>query len=91
LTWDRVISSGTRVARKDYHCEACDWLDNSCIEGEMEPEDEFLWQKIQQEGCKISKGEEYYFVTGSIGGEISTFKARIDANNLCNKYDLYQE
>jgi len=79
------------TARKDYHCEASDWIINTVglDEREFEPED---WAKIEEarkNGFKILKGEKYINVSGKWEGEFSTFRAIPELNDICIKYDLY--
>ncbi|MCV6612402.1 MAG: hypothetical protein OIF55_16695 [Amphritea sp.] len=81
------------VARKDYHCEASDWIDNTTgwDEEEFAEEDRETIRKARAEGCKVLKGTQYVKVTGKFEGEFSTFRARADLNDICQRYDLYPD
>jgi len=80
------------VARKDYHCEASDWISNSIgYDDELSEEDQATWEKAQEEGCKILKGTRYQKVTGKYEGEMSTYRARLDLDDICCRYSLYPD
>ena len=87
--WD--FSEETQpIARKDYHCEASDWLGNFS-DDEFDEEELTVIARARHEGFKILKGERYTKTTGKWEGEFSTFRARIDLNNICIKHNAYDE
>lgn len=92
MTWE-VSTLTTPVARKDYHCQASDWIDNTLgwNEEEYEEADRPAIRKALAEGKKILKGTQYVKVTGKWEGEFDTFRARKDLNDICHKYELYPE
>lgn len=81
------------VARKEYHCQASEWIDNTIgwDECEYDEEDRPVIRKAREEGCKILKGTEYVKVSGKWEGDFYTFHARKDLNAICHKYELYAE
>ena len=82
----------TPVARKDYHCEASDWICNASYPDEdYDPEDLETINKARNESWKILKGQKYLKVSGKFEGEFCTFRARIDLEEVCKKYDLYPD
>lgn len=90
--WE-IEASGYPVARKDYDCQAVDWIDNTIgfNKEEFTPEE---WEKIElarNKGFKILKGEKYLKVSGKYDGEFSVFRAIPDLDEICKKYDLYHE
>lgn len=90
IMWD--ISTQTKpVARKQYHCEASDWIGNCCDLSEVSAEDLAVIQKAQAEGNKILPGDNYLKVTGKWEGEFTTFRARLDLDSICRKYNLYDD
>lgn len=92
MTWD-LVTETKPVARKDYHCEASDWIDNTIgwDERDFDEEDRETIRKARAEGCKILKGTQYVKLSGKWEGEFSTFRARADLNAICHKYELYAE
>ena len=82
------------TARKDYHCEASDWIDNELGWDKRyynNDEDYQIVKKARKENCKILKGTKYIQVKGKWDGEFMTFRARKDLNYICHKYDIYCE
>jgi len=79
------------VARKNYRCEASDWISNSMRYGDLTEEDQAIWEKAKKEGCKILKGTRYKKITGKYEGEMSTYRARLDLDDLCCRYSLYPD
>jgi len=80
-------------ARKDYSCDAAEWIGNTVgfNEREFEPED---WEKIEaamNKNFKILKGEKYLKVSGKYDGEFSTFRAIPALDEICKKYDIYED
>lgn len=89
--WDMQTVT-TPKARKDYPCEACQWLLNDCWqEADYTPEE---WQQMEQakaDGYKILSGQKYIKVSGKWEGEFAVFRARPEIDAICQKYDIYQE
>ncbi len=79
----------TQKARKDYECEASEWILNACDPDEFSKEDREVIEKAKSEEFMIRKGEQYTKTTGKLEGEFTTFRARLDMNAICIKYDLY--
>ena len=82
------------IARKEHECMACVWLNEY---GEkpgylgMTLSDARKWVKARKDKYKIKKGEKYINVTQVHDGKIYDFKAKIEIDKLCRKYDLYQD
>ena len=80
------------VARKDYYCNASDWICNSFLcDEDYDPEDLVTIEKAREENWKILKGTKYVKVIGKWNGEFQTFRGRPELDAICHKYDLYQE
>ena len=92
MSWENSTIT-TPVARKEYHCQASDWIDNSIgwDEQEYDEEDRPVIRQAKAENCKILKGTRYVKVSGKWDGEFHVFRARDDLDSICKKYDLYQE
>lgn len=91
MDWDFCTES-KQVARKDYQCDAMDWICNIGYgENEYDPEDWAAIEKARSEGCKILKGQIYVKVSGKWDGEMSVFRARPEINDICRKYEIYSD
>ncbi len=90
--WDFYQVSNP-IARKDYECGATYWIDSTLgwDEKEYDEEDRPTIRKAIAEGKKILKGTQYVKVTGKWEGEFDTYRARKDLDDICRKYDLYDE
>ena len=89
MSWE-IETTTTPVAKKEYHCEASDWIDNcGGGEGDFEPEDWAVIQNALAENNKILIGTRYIKTHGKFDGEFSTYRCREDLNSICVKYDLY--
>tara|TARA_R110002049_G_scaffold282589_3_gene462439 strand:+ start:1175 stop:1447 length:273 start_codon:yes stop_codon:yes gene_type:complete len=90
MGWD-VETTTEPVARKDYHCMACDWIHDSISEQIFNFSELRLIAKAKKENWQIKKGQKYIKVSGKWDGEWCTFRARPEINDLCQKHDIYQE
>ncbi len=91
MGWEMETTSQP-VARKDYPCQAAHWIDNAgYTEGDYEPEDWAVIEKAEAEGWKILKGTQYTKTEGKWEGEFDVYRARLDLDAICNKYEIYQD
>ena len=92
MSWDMQTVTNP-IAKKDYHCQASDWIDNTLgwNEAEYDEEDRPIILKAKAENFKILKSTRYVKVTGKWEGEFDTFRAREDLDAICRKYELYPE
>jgi len=88
MTWD-IATNTEPVARKEYHCQASDWITNYMCDDDFTPEELIIFKKAQAEKFKILKGTQYRKVSGIWEGESSVFRARPDMDDICQKYDIY--
>lgn len=89
--WD-FCEETTPKARKEYDCEAADhWCNAGLAECDIDDQDWQIIQKAKSENYKIKSGDRYVNVSGKWEGEFDVFRARIDMNDICHKYGLYQE
>jgi len=86
-----MLSNNTLVARKEYCCDASDWLLNEGINGFG-----FSFAELREiviarrNGWKIKKGEKYIRQRGKYDGDLYTFKAIPAIHKICLKYNLYE-
>ncbi len=89
--WD-WCSTTYPVARKEYECGASVWLNESgYVEEDFDPSDWTVIERARTEGFKIIPGERYMCTRGIWEGEWSTFRARLDIDEICIAYELYDE
>lgn len=92
MSWE-IATVTNPIARKDYHCKASDWIDDTIgwDAEEYDEEDRVILRNAIQENCKILKGTKYINVSGKWEGEFETFRARQDLDAICIKYGLYPD
>lgn len=88
MSWS-LLKETHPVARKEYHCEASDWIGNNCDLNELTLNELAVFEKAKSERFKIMPGTKYVKITGIYNGEFSTFRARADLNKICLDRDLY--
>ena len=87
---DRVIREETPIAKKTYKCDACRWWCNYMTQNDCEtPEQKQIIQNAKHDGWKILPGQQYRKVIGIQDGELVTFRARIDVDQLCWDLEVY--
>jgi len=91
-----VLSHAIRTARKEYQCNACEWLTNGDVMTDpsffdISFDDKRKLVIIRRERYKILKGTKYIDANIKDGGKIYNVKSRIDADQICRKYELYDE
>ena len=90
MSWE-VCTTTTPIAQKEYDCIACEWLALAeWGQGYMEFGDLRKVVKARRENCKILPGTRYIKTCGLWDGDWVTFRARIDMDGLCMKYELYE-
>lgn len=77
------------VARKRYPCDACRILFDSFDIKDLTEEEQNVMLAAKSEGYAILPGTKYGKCAGKYDGEFDTFRARLDADAICRKYDLY--
>jgi hypothetical protein len=86
------ISSSTPVARKEYPCDASDWIlqDMSNLNGELSFSEWRQVVKAKRKRWKIRPGERYVKQVNKTDGELFTFRAIPEIHEICLKLDLYE-
>lgn len=81
-----------QTAQKEYRCQASDWVCNADLaEDEYAPEDWQAVEKAKAERWRILPGTQYVKTVGKWDGEFQTFRARLDMDDICRKYDFYYD
>ena len=78
------------VARKEYLCSACViFAESRYGEKDVSKEDWAIIQKAQKEMWSIKKGDLHVVRSGFYDGSAFRNRSRIDMDNICIKYDHY--
>ena len=91
MGWDCYTVTNPK-SRQDYECQACDWIMNAGMsEEDCTPEEWKLIKIAEVEKWRIKKGATYTKCTGKWNGEFTTFRARPEIDEICQKYDIYTD
>lgn len=93
----RIISSSTPVARKNYGCDACNWIadpgfecDPSFMEILTFTEKRSI-AKAHLNGWRIMKGEKHLQATiVSCDGDLVSWRAIPEIDAICREHALYE-
>jgi len=88
---DTLLTDERPIARKEYHCQASDWI-NDCgwADGDWTQEEAEDIEAARKDGWKIRKGERYVYQTGRHEGEMVTFRAKERLHEICLRHNLYE-
>ena len=83
------------VARKDYPCEASEWLVEDCYYlddiGSLTFSEKKVLVKARRNNWKVKKGDKYIrFTQRSCEGQIFDSKVIPEIHAICLKYDIYE-
>lgn len=85
-----ILRDEIRTARRDYICDACRIFSNSNYEeNDLSPED---WQTViaaKNDKDRIKRGSKYR-KTVYVDDGFCTYRARIDMDNILQKYELFE-
>lgn len=88
----RILSDKIQQAKKFYHCDACRaWLDSCYGQIDVSADDLLTVQGAEADKWKIRAGQEYRKIVYNDGGEMMTYRARLDMDSLCNRHKLFDE
>jgi len=92
-----IIRETIRTARKQYDCDASEWITNygslSTIMEELKMpfSDRRKLVIAHQERYKIYPGTKYIEQIGTFEGDFFHVRGRIDIIEICRKYNLFYE
>lgn len=79
------------TARKFHFCDACEVFQGAGIDdSDLTPDELLIVRAARADNWKIKPGDKYR-VAVYVYDKISTFRARLDMNSICQEYDLYDE
>ena len=87
-----LIREEMPIARKDYSDDAIYWIyESGFYPDELTAEENEQVDQARENNYTIKKGTEYLKITYNDGGELITFRAIPELNDICLKYDLYED
>lgn len=86
-----TLRSEEPIARKEYWCDASEYVRESLSQTEFTYAEYREIVKAKRQGWKIKAGQKYVKQVQSDGGEIITYRAIPAMNDLCYKYDLFPD
>ena len=86
-----VLSESNPKARKLYCCDASVWVLNCLDVCELTFTEKRHLVKARRNKFQIQPGDKYYKQVNIWMDEFNVFKAIPAMNDICIKYDLYQE
>lgn len=87
-----LLRDEIRTARKAYPCGAYYWFDRSCYgERDVAPEDWKTIEAVRADGGQIMPGMKHIYQVSVDGDGFGEFRARLDMDEICRKYELYPE
>lgn len=89
MIWDFAVST-TSVARKDYCCDAAEWIENAIGYYALSDEQLAIYEAAKLEGFRILKGTRYSRTQGFFDGEFCVFRARLDLDQICRDLGVYE-
>lgn len=78
------------IAKKRYRCEATWRYLSNFTEFDVDEKDRKIFNFLI-DNQYIEKGEKYRKIKGIFDGKFCTFRAKIQSDDLCHKYDWYDE
>ena len=87
-----VLRDTIQTAKKFYPCDACHQWDRSGYGQNDVSADEWLTvEGAMADKWKIRRGQEYRKVVYKDGGDLVTYRARLDMDALCQRHELFDE
>ena len=86
-----LIRTDTPIARKAYHCDACEYVRESVNQGFFTLSEYRQIVKAKRQGWSIKAGQQYIKQIQADQGDIITYRAIPEMDMLCHKYDLWPD
>lgn len=87
-----VLSRKTPIARKSYLCDACEAFRRAGIgDDELSKDDLLIVQGARADKWRILAHRQYVKHTYKDGGDLMTYRARIDMDALANRLELFSD
>jgi len=87
-----IIRDANVKARKDYICDASWIFHNVLSRRDLENEEDLEeYDAAKSDGFKVLKGQVHRYCVFTDGGELRTYRGRIDMDHLCQKHECFDE
>jgi hypothetical protein len=88
----RVLSDNEVQAKNFYDCDAyVAWQQAGPPDSELTNDERLVLDGVRADKGKIRAGQRYRRVRFNDGNGIEVWRARLDMDGLCQKYDLYDD
>jgi hypothetical protein len=88
----RVLSDNEVQSQKFYDCDAyAAWLNCGPPDSEVTPDEMLVLEGVRADKGKIRAGQRYRRVRFNDGNGIEVWRARLDMDILCQKYELFDD
>lgn len=88
---ETILSTTHPVAKKHHQCDACTWLLNGGYPDGMTISEWRSIVKAKRNKWKIVPGQKYIRQSQMQDGEFVCFKAIPEIDEICRKYDVYED
>lgn len=86
-----LLSETRPVARKAHRCDAYTWIEELYEDGRFDYQDLRKIVRMRRQRGMIQSGQRYIRQNQIFEGELCVFKADIEMDAICRKYDLYPD
>lgn len=86
-----LLRESKPVARKNYHCDACEYVRESMNQGFFTFAEYRQIVKAKRQDWSIKSGQQYIKQVQVDQGDIITYRAIPEMDTLCHKYDLFPD
>lgn len=88
----RILSDNEVQAKKIYDCDAyAAWRSNGPRDDEVTADERLVLSGVRADKGQIRPGQRYRRVRFNDGHGIEVWRARLDMDGLCQKYDLHDD
>lgn len=88
----RVLSDQVCVARKSYPCDASRaWNRSGYARQDVLADDWSVAESARSDRYRIKPGDAYRRMTYVDDGEVRTYRARLDMDAVCQRYELFDD
>lgn len=90
---DKTLRTETPIARKEYNCDAWEWLinDGEHYAGEFTFAELRSISRAKKKNGMIMPGERYYKAVGIWCGDFGVYRAIPEINDICIRLDMFEE
>jgi hypothetical protein len=88
-----ILKEKVLTAKKIHNCNACICLreSNTDLFNQLTYKEKKAVVRMKKQKWKIIPGQKYLYMANTFDGDFVIFKADLEINEICLKYNLYQE